>query len=114
MDAIIPVQEDKDGDTIMKVTQRTSDRDGRDITFTLVDTEGHDSTADGMPYELEDLGRGDTCSIVIAASPWFLPNGSYGVSLKLAHKYPIHIVDRSQKQDAGDLAGADLSFLDTM
>ena len=114
MDAIIPVQEDKEGDTILKVTQRTTDRDGNDVTFTLVDTEGHDASAEGTPYELEDLGRGDTCSVVISASPWLLPNGSYGVSLKLSPNYPIHIVDRTQKQDGGDIAGADLSFLDTI
>lgn len=117
MDAAkLPVQE-RDGQRIMKLTQRTtSAKTGAAITFQLVDTEGNMEDADGNPYTLEDLSAGDVVSMVFSISPWISPAGdAYGVSLKASPNYPIHIVERGTGAAATDLTGGnDMSFLDAI
>ena len=117
MDAAkLPVQE-RDGQRIMKLTQRTtSAKTGTAITFQLVDTEGNMEDADGNPYTLEDLSAGDVVSMVFSISPWISPAGdAYGVSLKASPNYPIHIVERGAGAAATDLTGGnDMSFLDAI
>jgi len=117
MDAAkLPVQE-KNGQRIMKLTQRTTyAKSGDTISFQLVDPEGNLEDADGNTYSLDDLSAGDITSKVIALSPWISPAGdAYGVSLKVSPNYPIHIVTRGAGTTTTDLTGGnDMSFLDSI
>ena len=121
-DAKIPIQQKDKNDPmnpvrIMKFTQRTTYPSGDDITFTFVDAEGNTADADGNPYTIDDLARGDKTSQVIALSPWISPSGdAYGVSFKIEPTPPIHIAEKSTASATStDLSGGyNLGFLDSI
>ena len=100
----------------MKFTQRVTYPSGDDIVFKLVDNEGNDSDADGNPYTVEDLNRGDKTSQVIELSPWISPSGdAFGVSLKINPTYHIHIAEHNAEAANNDLSnGIDMSFIDSI